>query len=141
LSVSSGFVRDRKKTVTKLIIIGCGGFIGALLRYGISGAIQSASKSISFPYGTLGVNVIGCLFIGLLAYLVETRSLIAPEIRMFLMVGLLGSLTTFSTFGNETFELMRDSAFILAALNIAAQVLIGLTAVWCGRAIACAVWG
>jgi len=127
--------------VTKLIIIGCGGFIGAILRYGISGAIQSATKSISFPYGTLGVNVIGCLFIGLMAYLVETRSLITPEIRMFLMIGLLGSLTTFSTFGNETFELARDSAFLLAGLNIAAQVIIGLTAVWCGRAIAYAVWG
>ena len=114
------FARVREKSVTKIIIIGCGGFIGAILRYGISGAIQSVSKSISFPYGTLGVNVLVCLVIGWIAYLVETRSLITLEVRMFVMIGLLGSLTTFSTFGNETFELLRDSAYILAALNIAA---------------------
>lgn len=125
----------------KLLVIGFGGFIGAILRYGISGTIQSASKSISFPFGTLGVNMIGCLVIGLLSYLVETRNLFTPETRLFLMVGLLGSLTTFSTFGNETFELMRDSAFMLAAVNIGAQVIAGLTAVWCGRVIAYALWG
>ncbi len=126
--------------MTKLIIIGLGGFVGAILRYGISGGIQAASKSISFPFGTLGVNIIGCLFIGLLSYLAETRGILSPESRLFLMIGLLGSLTTFSTFGNETLELMRDSAFILAAANIAAQVFFGLTAVWCGRVIAYALW-
>jgi len=127
--------------MTKLLIIGLGGFAGAILRYGISGTIQSASKSISFPFGTLGVNVIGCFFIGLLSYLVETRGLFTPETRLFLMIGLLGSLTTFSTFGNETFQLMRDSAFILAAANIGAQVFAGLTAVWCVRIMAHALWG
>jgi len=78
----------------KLLIIGLGGFVGAILRYSISGAIQSASRSISFPFGTLGVNVIGCFFIGLFSYLVETRGLFTPETRLFLAIGLLGSLTT-----------------------------------------------
>ena len=127
--------------MVKLLIIGLGGFVGAILRYGISGAIQSASRSISFPFGTLGVNVIGCFLIGLFSYLVETRGLFTPETRLFLAIGLLGSLTTYSTFGNETFELMRDSAFILAAANIGAQIFIGLTAVWCGRAMAHGRWG
>lgn len=130
-----------KKRMAKLFIIGLGGFVGAILRYTLSGAIQSASQSISFPYGTLGVNVIGCFFIGLFSFLVETRGLFTPEIRLFLAIGLLGSLTTYSTFGNETFELMRDSAFILAAANIAAQIVLGLTAVWCGRVLALGLWG
>ena len=125
----------------KLLVIGLGGFTGALLRYGISGVIQTASRSISFPFGTLAVNVIGCFCIGLFSYLVETRGLFTPETRLFVAIGLLGSLTTFSTFGNETFELMRDSAFILAAINVGAQVFIGLTMVWCGRALAHGLWG
>ena len=127
--------------MVKLLIIGLGGFVGAILRYSLSGVIQSASRSVSFPYGTLGVNVIGCFFIGLLSFLVESRGLFTPETRLFLAIGLLGSLTTFSTFGNETFELMRDSAFILAAANIGAQIFIGLAAVWCGRAMAHSLWG
>ena len=125
----------------RLLVIGLGGFVGALLRYGLSGVLQTASKSVSFPFGTLGVNIIGCFFIGLFSYLVETRALFSPETRLFVAIGLLGSLTTFSTFGHETFALMRDSAFMLAALNVGAQVFIGLTMVWCGRTLAQGLWG
>ena len=86
----------------KLLAIGAGGFVGAILRYLISGLVQNLSGSIRFPFGTLAVNVIGCLFIGLLVYLVETRSMFGAAARMFVFIGLLGSFTTFSTFGNET---------------------------------------
>ncbi|HHP7236638.1 MAG TPA: fluoride efflux transporter CrcB [Desulfobacterales bacterium] len=124
----------------KLLVIGCGGFIGAVLRYLVSGLVQNLSGSIRFPFGTLAVNVIGCLFIGLLVYLVETRSMLSVTVRMFVFIGLLGSFTTFSTFGNETLELLRDSKTTLALLNAGAQLFLGLAAVWLGRMIAYGIW-
>lgn len=124
----------------KLLVIGCGGFIGAVLRYLVSGLVQNLSGSIRFPFGTLAVNVIGCLLIGLLVYLVETRSMLSVTVRMFVFIGLLGSFTTFSTFGNETLELLRDSKTTLALLNAGAQLILGLAAVWLGRMIAYGIW-
>jgi len=124
----------------KLLAIGCGGFIGAILRYLLSGLAQNLSGSIRFPFGTLAVNVAGCLFIGLLVYLTETRSVLSASARMFVFVGLLGSFTTFSTFGNETWELLRDSKTTLALINAGAQLVFGLAAVWLGRLIAYGIW-
>jgi len=124
----------------KLLAIGAGGFVGAILRYLVSGLVQNLSGSIRFPFGTLAVNVIGCLLIGLLVYLVETRSMFGAAARMFVFIGLLGSFTTFSTFGNETLELLRDSKTTLALLNAASQLLLGLAAVWLGRLIAYGIW-
>ena len=92
----------------KLLLIGTGGFIGSILRYLVSGSVQAASQSIAFPYGTLAVNVIGCFLIGFLSELAETRSLFSPDTRAFLIVGILGGFTTFSAFGNETMNLIRD---------------------------------
>lgn len=124
----------------KLLAIGCGGFIGAVMRYLISGLVQNFSGSIRFPFGTLAVNVLGCLFIGLLVYLVETRSVLSASTRLFVFIGLLGSFTTFSTFGNETLELLRDSKTTLALVNVGAQLILGLAAVWLGRLIAYGIW-
>lgn len=124
----------------KLLAIGCGGFIGAVLRYLVSGLVQNLSGSIRFPFGTLAVNVVGCLLIGLLVYVVETRGMLSLTVRTFVFIGLLGSFTTFSTFGNETLELLRDSKPTLALLNIGAQLLLGLAAVWLGRLIAYGIW-
>ena len=124
----------------KVLLIGIGGFIGAILRYGVGGVIQGISKSSVFPFGTLGVNVIGCLLIGVLSYLVEYRAMLSVEVRMFLMIGLLGAFTTYSTFGNETFELMRESSYLPALINVGAHLLFGLTAVWLGRVIGFAIW-
>jgi len=119
----------------KLFIIGLGGFIGAIGRYTISGWIQRIFKSTWYPIGTLGVNCLGCLLIGLLGGLVENRELLRPGTRLFLLVGLLGAFTTFSTFGYETYSLIRSGQFIMAGGNIVAQVLIGLFAVWLGYTI------
>ena len=71
-----------------LLLIGLGGFMGALLRYGVSGFIQSWSKSINFPYGTLVVNLLGCLLIGMLSQVAEVRGVISPEARSFIFSGL-----------------------------------------------------
>ena len=104
------------------------------------GRNRTHHTSIVFPFGTLAVNMIGCLLIGLLTWLVETRSLFSMETRSFVLIGLLGAFTTFSTFGNETLGLIRDSRVDLALINAGFQVIIGVGMVWLGRIIAAAVW-
>ncbi len=119
--------------MARLLAIGLGGFVGALCRYGLAGLVQTAAGP-RFPAGTLVVNVLGCFAIGALAALVEGRLALSPEWRLFLLVGLLGSFTTFSTFGYETLELLRAGSFPAAALNLGAHVVLGLGAVALGRA-------
>ncbi len=126
--------------MNNLFIIGLGGFIGAVLRYTLSGLAQTLSRSMTFPYGTLAVNLIGCLLIGLLSQLVETRGLLGPEARMFSIVGLLGALTTFSAYGLETLMLLEDSLYWHAGLNILGNTTLGLVAVVAGRGLAGYLW-
>ncbi len=124
----------------KLLMVGTGGFFGALLRYGISGWVQNMTRSIAFPFGTLAVNIIGCYFIGLLTQLVESQSGINTEMRLLLMVGLMGAFTTYSTFGNETFSLIQDQRYVLALLNMGLHLLLGLSAVFIGRFTIITLW-
>ncbi len=124
----------------KLLWVGLGGFAGAILRYLVSGWAQGASGSASFPYGTLAVNVLGCLVIGVLSYLADARGFLSAEARLLIMVGVLGAFTTFSTFGNETLNLLRDGEVLAASLNVTANVVLCLGAVWAGRAGALALW-
>jgi len=141
LTVSWAISRNTEMdTLLKLSIIGVGGFIGAVLRFLISSWVQTRSGSIVFPFGTLAVNMIGCLVIGFLTYLVETRSFFSTEIRSFILIGLLGAFTTFSTFGIETLGLIRDNRIDLAALNAGSQVVVGVALVWLGRIIASVIW-
>lgn len=128
------------ETVIRLCSIGLGGFAGAILRYVVSGWVQDRSGSIAFPFGTAAVNLIGCLIIGLLTFLVETRAYLSAETRAFLLIGLLGSFTTFSTFGNETLMLIRSGRMDMAALYAGGQVVLGVLLVWLGRLMAAAVW-
>lgn len=125
----------------KVLIIGCGGFIGAVLRYVVSGVIQNLSQSASFPFGTLGVNLIGCYLIGLVVYLAEAHNVFSTEMRLFLLIGILGAFTTYSTFGNETFEFLHTREALLAISNIVLHVILGLLAVWLGRVTVYFVWG
>ena len=115
----------------KLLVIGLGGFVGAIARYGLSGLVHRYVGA-SFPTGTLVVNVLGCFVIGGLMYLVEDRQLFAPETRLFLQIGFIGSFTTLSTVGYETFALLRAGQIALASLNAAANVLLGIGAVALG---------
>lgn len=124
----------------KLLLIGTGGFIGSILRYLVSGSVQAASHSIAFPFGTLAVNVIGCFLIGFLSELVEIRSLFSADTRALLILGVLGGFTTFSAFGNETMNLLRDGEQGLALMNVSAQILLGLGAVWLGYTLAYQIW-
>jgi CrcB protein len=114
------------------VLVGTGGFVGAILRYAVSGIVQRMAGSSDFPYGTLVVNVCGCLAIGFLAGVAEARQIIDAEARMFLLIGLLGSFTTFSTFGYETLALLRDGALLRAGMNVTLQVGLGLAAAWSG---------
>ncbi|KAB2879326.1 fluoride efflux transporter CrcB [bacterium] len=115
----------------KYILIGIGGAIGAISRYALQGIVYQFAGT-GFPYGTLAVNIIGCFLIGLFMELTENRYFVDPQLRIFITVGILGGFTTFSTFGYETFSLLRDGEFMRASYNIISSVLIGLTAVWLG---------
>lgn len=123
-----------------LMVIGIGGAVGSIFRYLISGYVQQLSKSVGFPYGTLAVNVLGCFIIGVLFYLADTHGVFTSQARSFIFIGVLGGLTTFSTFGNETMILVRDAEHGLALANIAANVLLSLGAVWLGRVTAFWIW-
>ncbi len=126
--------------MTNILLIGIGGFIGSILRYLASGYVQQASKSIDFPYGTLVVNVLGCFIIGFLAQLAEERGVFTNQSRLFVFTGFLGGFTTFSAFGNETFNLARDSQMMNAFANVGANVVLGLIAVWLGRTVSYLIW-
>ena len=123
-----------------ILLIGIGGFIGTVFRYLLGGFIQNISGSISFAFGTLAVNTIGCFIIGFLAYLIEARAMLNTEIRAFLLVGILGAFTTFSTFGHDSFNHIAESKFHLALINIGAHIFLGLSAVYFGRLISSMIW-
>ena len=122
------------------MLIGTGGFIGAVLRYWVGNAAQTWSKAESFPAGTLIVNLIGCLVIGFLSHVGENSSVISPEAPSFLFIGILGAFTTFSTFSNETVNLFRQGQGFYSMVNVAAHILIGLAAVWLGRQASLLIW-
>lgn len=123
------------------ILVGLGGMIGTLLRYGTGGLVARMKGGATFPVETLVVNVAGCLAIGFLAGLSETRGVLTPATRSFLFVGLLGGFTTFSTFGYETFQLLRDGQIGPGMASVALQVTLGLGAVWVGDVLARLVGG
>lgn len=124
----------------KILLIGVGGFAGSILRYVLSGVVQQWSGTASFPVGTLAVNLFGCFLIGLGSQLVEARAAFSPELRILLFAGLLGGFTTFSTFGNESLNLLRNGGTGWAMFNIGAHIGLGLFAVWAGRLVAHLVW-
>ena len=123
-----------------LALVFLGGGIGATLRHLAGGAVQSLSRSATFPWGTFAVNVTGCFAIGLLAQLSETRGVPSGGTRTFLFVGVLGGYTTFSSFGNETLNLLRGGEALAAAANAGGQLALGLLAVALGRAAAQLLW-
>lgn len=122
-----------------LLILGFGGFIGAISRYLIGGWAQDVSRSVGFPYGTLAVNLTGCFLIGVLSQMVE-RGFLDPQMRLFILVGMLGAFTTFSTFSLETINLLQDGELSRGFANLAANNLLGLAAVLIGKNLVFAIW-
>src|SRR3990167_4946511 len=107
------------------LIVGVGGFLGSILRYWLSGLAHRWVQD-AFPAGTLLGNVLGCLAVGAFWGLVEYREFFSPETRLFVTVGILGGLTTFSAFGYETFALLHDREYWAALANVGANVLSGI---------------
>ena len=123
-----------------ILFVAVGGAVGSVLRYLLGTWIQSVSKSIDFPFGTLTVNLIGCFVIGFLSQLAEARGAFSSESRALVFVGILGGFTTFSSFGNDTINLLRDGETFNALANVGANVILGLSLVWLGRTVAFWIW-
>ncbi|MFV1981479.1 MAG: fluoride efflux transporter CrcB [Rhodothermia bacterium] len=124
------------KYLVSVLLVGTGGFIGSAARYAAGGVVHRLIPGVTFPWGTVVVNVLGCFLIGVVAALTMTRQLLTPETRLLVMVGILGGFTTFSTFGYETFALLRDGEPLRALANASIQVIAGLVAVWLGYSLA-----
>lgn len=127
-------------SIESVIFVALGGAVGSVFRYLLATWTQTASRSIDFPYGTLTVNLIGCFVIGFLSQLAEARGAFTPESRALIFIGILGGFTTFSSFGNDTINLLRDGETINALANIGANVIFGLILVWLGRTAAYWIW-
>lgn len=121
--------------MVRLLYIGFGGFLGAISRYALSGWAYRFIGRPWFPYGTLAVNLLGCLIIGFLAGLAESRQLFSPDTRAMVLIGFVGSFTTFSTFAYESFTLARDGELFYSLGNIVLHIVVGVLAVWLGTAV------
>jgi CrcB protein len=120
--------------VYTLLLVGIGGFIGAILRYVLGGWIQNSF--VNFPVGTLIINTTGSFFLGLIMYLSEYQGFFDDKTRIFLTIGIIGAFTTLSTFGYESFRLLDDSKLFLMVINVVTTVLFSMLAVYLGKILA-----
>lgn len=116
-----------------VLYVAAGGAIGAVARYLLAVRLYG-SLGVEFPWGTFGVNALGCLLLGVVLGLVEERSAFSPDTRAFLTVGILGGFTTFSTLVYESWSYLRDGDPARMALYVAISLLLGLAAFTAGRA-------
>jgi|CXWL01.1.fsa_nt_gi CrcB protein len=120
-----------------IFLVGIGGAIGSIARYLMVAVIGRAFYVGSFPLGTLAVNVLGCFTIAFIGALAADKINLTADLRVLLFTGILGGFTTFSAFGYETFYFLETSHFLLAFLNILANLILGLGAIllghWLGR--------
>lgn len=120
--------------MTYLYIV-AGACVGAPLRYFVGTQVKAGAIG-SFPLGTFLVNATGCLLIGLVLGLAESRDALSREARLLLVTGFLGSYTTFSAFGWETYDLLRGNELATAMGYAVASVVVGVAAVWAGAQLA-----
>lgn len=118
-----------------LALVGLGGALGAVARYLLTGLVHRFAAP-TFPWGTAVVNILGSLVFGVIAGLLEQGFLTGSSTRLFVLVGVIGGFTTFSTFTFETFMLVRDGDLLRAGLNAAGQVAVAFLALWGGFMLA-----
>jgi len=123
-----------------LLILGLGGFFGAISRYMLSEYVQNLFKQTAFPYGTLAVNILGCFVLGVLTHAAGAKGLLDAQTRLFLMVGFVGAFTTFSTFSLESANLFQSGQNAAGLLNILSSNLLGLVFVFIGQSVASQLW-
>lgn len=116
-----------------ILLVGCGGFLGSVLRYLSAYALEAYLHS-SFPFGTFLVNVAGSLIIGII-YGLALKNLVSPEIRLLAATGFCGGLTTFSTFSYEILTLLQDDQLFYSLLYGVGSLLAGFFAAWAGYSI------
>jgi fluoride exporter len=117
-----------------VLAVAVGAAVGANLRYGVS--LWAARRfGAAFPYGTLLINVLGCLVIGALLTLAATRIRLSEPLRLLLVTGLLGGFTTFSSFGYETYTLIVAGSWLDAGIYVGASMILGLLAVFLGAGL------
>lgn len=117
-----------------LLLIGLGGFAGAIARYLVDGVVSERASG-AFPLGTLAVNASGSFLLGLLFAMTAERAILPAEIRGPVLIGFIGAYTTFSTFILESWRLVETGAISLAVLNLAGSTALGLVAIVAGLAI------
>ena len=118
-----------------LLWIAVGGALGALARYALGGFVQARLGAI-FPYGTLVVNLSGCLLMGFFTALITDQVVVAPALRFLIPVGFIGAYTTFSTYELETFRAIETGAWLIGAAYAAISFFFGFVAIWLGVALA-----
>ena len=121
--------------MSRALLVAVGGMVGSLARYWIAGAVQQAGGS-TFPFGTLVVNLVGSLIIGVVINLSLERGAISPETRLLLATGFCGGFTTMSTFSYETLALIADGETLRALANVGGSIVGSVGAVWLGLALA-----
>jgi len=109
----------------KLFLIALFGAVGTLARYGLQGLVQTRTGS-TFPYGTLLINLSGCLLLGFLGQITLNRMLISSDLRIAIAVGFFGGYTTFSSFGWETAKMLEDGEWLRATTYVSASVVAGI---------------
>jgi fluoride exporter len=120
--------------MTKILLLAVAGALGAVARYGLAGLVQKLAGPV-FPWGTVIVNLLGCLVVGLLWAMFEDKISVSAQTRIIVLVGFMGAFTTFSTFIAETGELLRTAQWAYAAGNIILQNAVGLLAFFAGNTI------
>jgi fluoride exporter len=124
-------VRILQPALKKLVLVMCGGSLGAASRYGI-GLLTARTWGTQFPWGTLTVNLLGCFLIGLIFALADRVRLLTPDMRLLLITGYLGALTTFSSFALETVNAGRAGLLYQPYVNVLVNNLGGLTLTFFG---------
>ncbi|MGH2512471.1 MAG: fluoride efflux transporter CrcB [Candidatus Limnocylindrales bacterium] len=122
-----------------LVLVGVGGFAGAIARYVVDGLVADATSASAFPWGTLVINLSGSFLLGLLTALVLDRAALPSSLRGPILIGFIGAYTTFSTFMLESWRLVEAGSYGLAMANLAASVGLGLGAVFAGLVIGRAI--